>query len=117
MSLKHYKDPHIAVAVAATAVVCSPKARAVLRRGVVIGLAGALRAGDALAAFARSVERGAQDTTASTSDPVRVSTAATHPPAEETGNTSAAAESAPGSATANEHPQGSTPSAEANPNE
>ncbi len=65
MNLKHYKDPHIAVAVAATAVVCSPKARAVLRRGAVYGLAGALRAGDALAAFARGVGRGVQEAAAS----------------------------------------------------
>ncbi|MFN2477473.1 MAG: hypothetical protein ABR526_14180 [Chthoniobacterales bacterium] len=75
MNLKHYKDPHIAVAVAATAVVCSPKARAVLRRGAVYGLAGALRAGDALATFARGVGRGVQETAASSAVP----TAATQP--------------------------------------
>ena len=54
----------VAVAVAVTAVVLSPPARRVLRRGAVYGLAGALRAGDAIAAFARGAARGAQETTA-----------------------------------------------------
>ena len=92
MNLKHYKDPHIAVAVAATAVVCSPKARAVLRRGAVYGLAGALRAGDALAAFARGVGRGAEEAAASSVP----------------GATNAAADAAQGNA----HPSGNAPGRE-----
>ncbi len=86
MNLKHYKDPHIAVAVAATAVVCSPKARAVLRRGAVYGLAGALRAGDALAAFARGVGRGAQEAAASVPGAVQAATGGTQARAEHSEN-------------------------------
>ena len=65
MALKDYTDSHVAVAVAATAMVCSPRMREMLRRGAVHGLAGALMAGDAVASFARGVGRGAQQAAAS----------------------------------------------------
>ncbi len=65
MALKDYTDSHVAVAVAATAMVCSPRMREVLRRGAVYGVAGALMAGDAVASFARGVGRGAQQAAAS----------------------------------------------------
>ena len=65
MALKDYADSHVAVAVAATAVVCSPRMREVLRRGAVYGVAGALMAGDAVASFGRGVRRGAQEAAAS----------------------------------------------------
>lgn len=64
MALKDYTDSHVAVAVAATAMVCSPRMREMLRRGAVHGLAGALMAGDAVASFARGVGRGAQQAAA-----------------------------------------------------
>ncbi len=105
MSLKHYKDPHIAVAVAATAVVCSPKARAVLRRGAVYGLAGALRAGDALAAFARGVGRGAQQAAASVPGAVAAASAASAPKPE---NVSAPADGTSSSATSPASPDAPT---------
>jgi hypothetical protein len=48
------------VAAAVTAAVFSPKARQMLRKGAVQGLAGVLIAGDALSSFARGVGRGLQ---------------------------------------------------------
>ena len=62
MALNEYVESEVAVAVAATAIVLSPRARRVLRRGAVYGLAGALRAGDAVASFARGAARGAKET-------------------------------------------------------
>lgn len=47
-------------AVAATAAALSPRVRRVARQGVVYGLAGALRAGDVIAAAARGAARAAQ---------------------------------------------------------
>ncbi|MBA3416893.1 MAG: hypothetical protein H0U10_16865 [Chloroflexia bacterium] len=61
MALDEYLESEVAVAVAATAVVLSPRARRLLRRGAVYGLAGALQAGDAIASFARGAARGAQE--------------------------------------------------------
>ena len=60
MALDDYIESEVAVAVAVTAAVLSPRVRRVLRRGAVLGLAGALTAGDALAAVARGVARGVQ---------------------------------------------------------
>ncbi len=64
MAIEEYMESEVAVA--ATAIALNPRARRVLRRGVVYGLAGALRAGDAFASFGRAAARGAQDATAST---------------------------------------------------
>lgn len=66
MELEDYLEPQVAVAAAVTAAVLSPQVRGVLRRGAVFGLAGALMAGDALAAFARGVGRGVQQAAANT---------------------------------------------------
>ena len=65
MAIEEYLESEVAVAVAATAVALSPRARHVLRRGIVYGLAGALKAGDAIASFSRATARGAQDATTS----------------------------------------------------
>ena len=65
MAIEEYLESEVAVAVAATAVALSPRARRVLRRGVVYGLAGALTAGDAIASFGRTAARSAQDATVS----------------------------------------------------
>ena len=62
-------EAKVAAAVAVTAVVFSPRVRGLLRRGAVHGLAGVLTAGDALAAFARGVSRGAQSGTGATPAP------------------------------------------------
>lgn len=71
MALEEYLESEVAVAIAATAVAFSPRARRLLRRGAVYGLAGALTAGDAIAAFTRGTARGAQQaaTSAVQSDP------------------------------------------------
>ena len=58
MALDDFLDSEVAVAVAATAVALSPRARRVLRRGAVYGVAGALKAGDVLTAAARGVASG-----------------------------------------------------------
>lgn len=61
MAIDDYLESQVGVAVAATAAVLSPRARAVLRRGAVYGLAGALKAGDVVAATARGTARGVRD--------------------------------------------------------
>jgi hypothetical protein len=59
MALDDYLDSEVAVAVAATAVAFSPRARRVLRQGAVYGVAGVLKAADVAAAAARGVAQGA----------------------------------------------------------
>jgi hypothetical protein len=59
MALDDFLDSEVAVAVAATAVALSPRARRVLRRGAVYGVAGVLKATDVATAAARGVARGA----------------------------------------------------------
>jgi len=58
-------QPEVAVTAVVAAAVFSPKARRVIRRGLVYGMAGALLAGDAIASFARSVGQGVQEAGAS----------------------------------------------------
>src|SRR5215218_8955673 len=58
MALDDYLDSEVAVAVAATAVALSPRARRLLRRGAVYGVAGALKATDVVTAAARGVASG-----------------------------------------------------------
>lgn len=65
MAVEDFLDSHVAVAIAGTAVVLSPRARQVLRRGAIYGVAGALMAGDAIATFARGVADGSRQGTAS----------------------------------------------------
>ncbi len=55
--LEDYVEAETAVAILATALILSPKARRVLRRGVVYGLAGALT----VAEMGRTLLRGVQD--------------------------------------------------------
>lgn len=47
-----------AVVAAATAAVCSPRTRETMRRGVVLGVAGAMKVGDVVAGAARGASRG-----------------------------------------------------------
>ena len=61
MEFDDYLQPEIAVTAAVTAVIFSPPARRLLRRGVVYGLAGALTVGDAITSFAHSIGRGVQE--------------------------------------------------------
>ncbi len=66
MAVEDYAEPEVAVAVAVTAALASSKARRVMRQGAVYGLAGILKAGDALGVFARGVGRGVQQAATST---------------------------------------------------
>jgi hypothetical protein len=65
MALEDYLEPEVAVTAVVTAAVFSPRARRVIRRGLVYGMAGVLIAGDAVASFARSVGQGVQEAGAS----------------------------------------------------
>jgi hypothetical protein len=58
MALDEYFESEVAIAVAVTAAVLSPRARRVLRRGAVYGVAGALKAADVVTAAARGVAQG-----------------------------------------------------------
>ncbi len=59
MGLEDMCGSRVAVAVAATATIMSPKARRVMRRGAVYGIAGVLAAGDAVSAASRGAREGA----------------------------------------------------------
>ncbi len=65
MALEDYLESEVVVAVAATAAVLSPRVRGMLRRGAVYGLAGVLRAGDAISSAAPTVSQGNQQAAAS----------------------------------------------------
>jgi hypothetical protein len=58
MALDDWLDSEVAVAVAATTVVLSPRARRIVRRGAVYAVAGALKATDLATAGARGVAQG-----------------------------------------------------------
>jgi hypothetical protein len=65
MALEDFFDSEVGIAVAATAVVLSPQVRNVVRRGVVYGLAGVLKAADAASSAARGVASEVQQTASS----------------------------------------------------
>ncbi|MDP9479936.1 MAG: hypothetical protein M3R38_30450 [Actinomycetota bacterium] len=71
MALEDYLESEVVVAVAATAAILSPRVRGVLRRGAVYGLAGVLRAGDAISSAAPTVSQGAQQAAASAASAVQ----------------------------------------------
>ena len=56
MAAEDYLDSHVAIAVAATAAILSPRVRKVLRRGAVYGVTGVLMAGDAISGVARDAK-------------------------------------------------------------
>jgi len=60
MALEDYLEPEVAVTAVVVAAVFSPRARKVIRRGAVYGLAGILVAGDALATAGKNIGRGVQ---------------------------------------------------------
>jgi hypothetical protein len=60
MEFEDFVEPEIAVTAAVAAAVFSPRARKVIRKGLVYGMAGALAAGDVVTSFARSIGRGVQ---------------------------------------------------------
>jgi hypothetical protein len=83
MALEDFLDSEVAVAVAATAALASPRVRGVLRRGAVYGLAGLLTAGDMISSFAHGAARGAQQTASAAT--ARVQEATQQRPAEAQG--------------------------------
>ena len=64
MGLDDYVNAETGLLTAATAAAVSPRARELLRRGAVYGLAGAMRAGDVAAAAAKGAVRGARESIA-----------------------------------------------------
>jgi hypothetical protein len=68
MALDDFLEPEVAIAVAVTAAVASPPVRKVLRRGLVVGLAGLLVAGDKISGAARQIAQSAQQTAAPVSN-------------------------------------------------
>ena len=71
MDVEDFANSEVAIAVAGSAAVLSPRVRRVLRRGVVYGVAGALLAWDAAAPLARGFGRGTQQATTSTGSTVQ----------------------------------------------
>ncbi|HTI13518.1 MAG TPA: hypothetical protein VL461_02965 [Dictyobacter sp.] len=60
MEFDEFLEPEVAATAAVAAVVFSPGARKLIRRGLVYGMAGALMAGDVVTSFAHSISRGLQ---------------------------------------------------------
>lgn len=74
MELEDFVDSEVAIAVAATAAVLSPRVRGLLRTGAVYGLAGALTVGDAVSTAAGGVRRGARQAASSAGGVVQQTT-------------------------------------------
>lgn len=60
-----FVEPEIAVTAAVAAAIFSPRARKVMRKGLVYGMAGVLVASDTVTSFAKSVGQGVQHASAS----------------------------------------------------
>ena len=60
MEIEDFAEPEIAVTAVLTAALFSPRARKVMRKGLVYGMAGVLAAGDVVTSFAKSVGQGVQ---------------------------------------------------------
>lgn len=60
MKFENFIEPEIAVTAAVAAAITSPRARKVMRKGLVYGMAGMLAAGDVLVSFGKSVGQGMQ---------------------------------------------------------
>jgi hypothetical protein len=63
MALEDYLDSEVGIAVAATAVLLSPKVRGLVRKGIVSVLAGAIKAGDVVARGTRNMQEEAKHVT------------------------------------------------------
>jgi hypothetical protein len=66
MALDDFANTEVGIAVAATAMICSPRVRNAVRRGLVLGLAGVMKAADSVGDAARNVAGEAQNTVSST---------------------------------------------------
>lgn len=71
MALEDFVEPEVAVTAAVTAAIFSPRARKVMRKGLVYGMAGILTAGDAITTFARSFGQGIQHASEAAADQAR----------------------------------------------
>lgn len=60
MAFDDFAEPEVAATAVVTAAIFSPKARKLLRKGTVYGLAGALIVGDTVSSFSKSVVHGFQ---------------------------------------------------------
>ena len=80
MAVEDFLDSHVAVAVAATAAILSPRVRKVLRRGAVYGVTGVLMAGDAIAGATRDVKVATATSGAFDSPPMETDGGAFAPP-------------------------------------
>lgn len=58
MEIEDFAEPEIAITAAVAAAVFSPRARQVMRRGLVYGMAGVLAAGEVVTSFAQGVGQG-----------------------------------------------------------
>lgn len=65
MEFEDFVEPEIAVTAAVTAAVFSPRARKIIRKGLVYGMAGALAAGDVFVSFVKSIGQGCQQVSSS----------------------------------------------------
>jgi hypothetical protein len=77
MALDDFANTEVGIAVAATAMICSPRVRNAVRRGLVLGLAGVMKAADSVGDAARNVAGEAQNTVSSTVSDVQVATSST----------------------------------------
>lgn len=60
MDIDNFAEPEVAITAALTAAICSPRARKVMRQGLVYGIAGVLVAGDMATSLAKSFSQGIQ---------------------------------------------------------
>jgi hypothetical protein len=72
MGVEDYMESPVALAVAATAVILSPRVRGVLRKGAVYGVAGAMKAADSVTSAAREVAGEARETAEDNGQPATV---------------------------------------------
>jgi hypothetical protein len=70
MALEDFVEPEVGIAMAATALVASPQARNFVRRGLVYGLAGVFKLGDAISSGARGMAQSTQQAASSTGETV-----------------------------------------------
>jgi hypothetical protein len=93
MALEDYLEPEIAVTAVVTAAVFSPRARKLIRRGAVYGMAGILIAGDVISSAARSFGQGVQQAGAAAANATQNTTNQAKADASAAGNSTANAAS------------------------
>jgi len=93
MALEDYLEPEVAVTAVVTAAVFSPRARKLIRRGAVYGMAGILIAGDAISSAARSFGQGVQQAGAAAANATQNTMNQARADASATGNSTANAAS------------------------